>query len=161
MKRVPSDIYEAIDDGDIYRVTEYAKSPCVVNRSSDEFLTMATPPIMYAITQNKIAIAQILIYAGADLSHELPNGWNYVTLAAFLGHADMVRLLVFNGMDYDIVDRYSMTPIMHAAANGHHDTVKVLLDIGAEDLRYLGSGADDLAFESTMKRSCMSGVSNC
>lgn len=50
----------------------------------------------------------------------------------FLGHLEVVKLLVSQGSDKSCKDKRGYTPLHAAAASGHVDVVKYLLRNGAE-----------------------------
>jgi hypothetical protein len=52
--------------------------------------------------------------------------------AAFNGHADVVRVLIGKGADFNSKTRYGMTPIDAAVWRGHEEVVDLLLGAGAE-----------------------------
>jgi ankyrin repeat protein len=64
-----------------------------------------------------------------------------VQVAAKLGYTDVVRLLAHRGArcDKDCLERH---PVALAANNGHIDTVKLLLELGYYEPRYVISICD-------------------
>ena len=92
-------------------------------------------PLSLACQNGHEDIARLLLARGAKV---LPNPAGYYPqhLAAREGHAGVLRLLVdatrgFSGID--IPDKYSQsTPLLHAAAEGHAESVSVLLQAGSD-----------------------------
>ena len=83
-----------------------------------------------------VSTVRALIEAGLDVtSRSRPTASSTPTplsLAASLGLADVVRLLLDRGADADRChDSTNLTPLMLAAINGHFDAVKTLVDFGA------------------------------
>ena len=52
--------------------------------------------------------------------------------AARIGDFKLVSRFIANGINVNVKDPYSRTPIYFAASNGHEDVVKLLLDYGAD-----------------------------
>lgn len=62
--------------------------------------------------------------------------WDQVHFLTFaeLGGTRIVQLFLWAGMDPEVTDEMGRTPLMKAASNGHLDSVKVLLEAGANPL---------------------------
>jgi len=60
------------------------------------------------------------------------NGWMPLNLATYNGHLEVVKLLLDNGADLAVRDKYGATSLNCASANGHLEVVKLLLDKGAD-----------------------------
>ena len=80
----------------------------------------------------------MLIEAGLDVTSSSSRGIvgnaspTPLSLAASLGHAGVVKLLLDRGADADRChDATNLTPLMLAAMNGHIEAVRVLVDFGA------------------------------
>src|SRR4051812_38201243 len=52
------------------------------------------------------------------------NGWNALHYAAGRGHVAVVRYLLSVGADKDARSSSGLTPIMHAAMNGHEEVLQ-------------------------------------
>lgn len=90
-------------------------------------------PICSAASSGQTEIVRLLLSRGAD-----PNGaggYSPIKLAALNGSTEMVQLLIQSGADinkksYDYLS--CMDALSCAAAKGHSDTIRVLLNAGAE-----------------------------
>ncbi len=92
-------------------------------------------PLSLACQHGHEDIARLLLARGAQVRPN-PAGYAPQHLAAREGHAGVLRLLVdatrgFSGID--VPDKYSQsTPLAHAAAEGHAESVQVLLQAGSD-----------------------------
>ena len=76
--------------------------------------------------------ARQLINAKASLEGKCkPESATVLVLAAFAGHAEIVKALVEAGADKEAVDGNNCTAIGGAAMRGKADVIKVLIDAGA------------------------------
>ena len=64
--------------------------------------------------------------------HDPDSGATPLMLAAFLGHSDVVKYLLWRGADINAQDHAGFTALMYAAATGYKGTVKYLLKRGAD-----------------------------
>ena len=64
-------------------------------------------------------------------TRERNEGQTYLHFAAYLGHVDIVKVLIRNGADVNAVDRYMETALHFASKYGHVDVAKVLIQNGA------------------------------
>ena len=70
---------------------------------------------------------------GAQINRAAPNGMTPLMVAARLGHADAVCVLIDAGADKEIVDDKNGMPALHwAAFRGHLEVVMVLLHVNAD-----------------------------
>ena len=105
---------------------------------------------------SQFGIVRALIAAGSDVNHKSKWGFSPLMLATFHGDQYILRLLLENGanpndvyqtnkeenisfvilglQNKDLIDAISggLTPLMFAAVLGHEETVKVLLEYGAD-----------------------------
>jgi ankyrin repeat protein len=65
-------------------------------------------------------------------------------MAAQLGHADALKLLIEAGGDVNKVNERGMSPLMVASAKGHVECVKILLSAGANALHKADDGGTAL-----------------
>jgi ankyrin repeat protein len=73
-----------------------------------------------------IPIAIVLLAAGADPNLRCKKGRTALLLAARMGKADLVQLLLDNGANRKISDNKGITPLMYAMLYGHSSVVKCL-----------------------------------
>jgi len=96
----------------------------------------ATPndDLLKAVEDGDVEAAQNAMKNGADVDAEVIDGdmkdWTVLMVAAFYGHADVIKLLLDHGADVNAKTSKGSTALMAAAE--HVDVVKLLLDHGAE-----------------------------
>ncbi|KAG6813370.1 hypothetical protein H0H92_011636 [Tricholoma furcatifolium] len=66
------------------------------------------------------------------ISHATPGGQTLLHLAAFLGFSSLISFLVKRGIDIDARDRNGYTALHFAVLSKSQDSVRVLLDAGAD-----------------------------
>lgn len=89
--------------------------------------------VMKAVQKNDVARMQALIADGADVNELDPNGDAPLVMAAYLGHTDIVRLLLAAGADVTAVDPGMKATALHAAAYaGRTDAARLLIDAGID-----------------------------
>jgi ankyrin repeat protein len=87
-----------------------------------------------------------LIAAGADPKGRDGNGFTPLHAAAHAGHADIVSLLIDNGVDVnDQNNMANVTPLHMAAERGFVTIAKILLDNGATPDERAGRGHTPVA----------------
>ena len=80
-----------------------------------------------AARENRPGVLRQLIQEGNPIHIQDPNGWTPLHHAAFLGHAECVRILL-NEETCNIEDHYGWTALHHAAFLGHAECVRILLN---------------------------------
>ena len=94
-------------------------------------------PLHCGVCSADVPTVRALIEAGLEVTTRTRGAGGQSTptplsLAASLGNAGVVRLLLDRGADADRChDSTNLTPLMLAAINGHFNTVKTLVDFGA------------------------------
>ncbi|CAK1585162.1 unnamed protein product [Parnassius mnemosyne] len=81
---------------------------------------------MYAY-QGILSMVGLLIEFGADLEMTNSQGCSALSLACQRGHTDVAKRLIAAGSSLSHTDTAEQTPLVHAAKNGHRDTVIYLL----------------------------------
>lgn len=105
----------------------------VVNKLLDHGLevdavTFAGTPLCVAAAKNYTEIATTLIKHGADVNYQ-KGDITPLIVASSLGNTEMVTMLLASGADVNLQgDAEKLSPLMLAAANGHEDVVKLLLE---------------------------------
>lgn len=109
-------------------------------------------PLMLAALSNQLEIAQVLIERGADVNFK---GWTPLHYAATNGHVAMIHLLLDNSAYIDAEAPNGNTPLMMATQFGTPQSVKVLLEEGADPTlrNKAGVSALDIADHFEFKQS--------
>jgi hypothetical protein len=81
------------------------------------------------------AIVEVLLDAGANLSHVDNHGWNAVAMGSVKGMSRFCEVLMDQGVDGDLPDDEGRTPLMKAINHGFLNVVNVLLKRGANVTR--------------------------
>jgi ankyrin repeat protein len=121
-------------------------------------------PLMFTIANEYIECAEFLIEQGAALALCNKNGENALHYAASIGSVKAIELLVKHRAQIDVknnseivhnsVHRGGYTPLHFAVYQGHVDTTKKLVELGANirEKTTLGKTALDLAHDSGHKK---------
>ena len=81
----------------------------------------------YACSNGQLAVVEYLLDLGLDVNVRFQDGATGMHLAAYLGHADLVRFLLQRGADKTIRDqKFGADPVGWAAEFGHHDIVALI-----------------------------------
>lgn len=89
--------------------------------------------VMKAVQKDDVAGLQALIARGADVNELDPNGDAPLVMAAYLGHTEIVRLLLDAGADVTAVDPGMKATALHAAAYaGRTDAARLLIEHGID-----------------------------
>ncbi len=102
-------------------------------------------PLFLAIQNGHLEAAEILIAAGAPLSH---NGSPplMLALAAHFGHLDLVKSLLAAGAEVNATNEHGATALFCAASEGHAAVVAELLRAGADpSIKCKGETAQSIA----------------
>ena len=90
-------------------------------------------PISLACENGSAPVVQRLLKAGVDANTAGPLGETPLHLCARTGKPEAVRALLAGGARVDTIENWrGQTPLMWAAAEGHVDTMKVLVEAGAD-----------------------------
>lgn len=88
-------------------------------------------PFSYAVMQGKVDAAKTLIKHGAD-TKVIVNGFNFLDLAINSDNPEMIKLALGYGYDIDQYGVSQATPLVRALSNGYCESVKFLLESGAD-----------------------------
>ncbi|PLN81659.1 ankyrin repeat-containing domain protein [Aspergillus taichungensis] len=88
-------------------------------------------PIMAAADQGRVDALEMLLDAGADIEAHGANCNTPLSLAASKGHLPAVKTLLARGAAVNTIRR-GRTALIRAALIGHSETVRALLDAGAD-----------------------------
>jgi ankyrin repeat protein len=90
-------------------------------------------PIALACESGSAAIVERLLEAGVSANATGPNGETALHTCAHAGNTAAARVIVAAGAAVDPGDSWrGQTPLMWAAAEGHPETMKALIDAGAD-----------------------------
>ncbi|KAI9345467.1 ankyrin repeat-containing domain protein [Zopfochytrium polystomum] len=89
-------------------------------------------PIFYAVLLNRLDIAEVLFWNGANLDATTHQDRTLLHLVAEKGNAEAIKWLLQHAAENDARDDMNMTPLHHACNGGHADAARVLLAYGAE-----------------------------
>ncbi|MGL4563537.1 MAG: ankyrin repeat domain-containing protein [Brevinema sp.] len=73
-----------------------------------------------------------LLTTNFNIYYQNKDGDNFLSLAAYYGHEDLVRYLLSKGLSADFKETNGTTPLMNAAFKGHLNIVKLLASNGAD-----------------------------
>jgi formylglycine-generating enzyme len=103
----------------------------------------------YAAEQNQVAVANYLVEHGARIDAAQTTGRDRgltaLHRAAYFDAADVAELLLSHGAQINAHGPAGATPLLYAASNGSHKTVKVLLRHGADVSAATGAGQTALS----------------
>ena len=108
------------------------------------------PPLFIAASIGILEIVQTLLESGHDANERCPLGTALET-AATQGHDTVLRILLENGADPNLLGRDNYPPLQAAARFGTVESVKALIDSGADIHDERGS------FGSPLIAACVSG----
>jgi len=81
-----------------------------------------------AAKNGHLAVAKLLVEAGADKEAQDNSGRTPLYWAAWNGHWEIAKLLIEAGADKEAKDSCGWTPLYRAAASGHSAVAKVLVE---------------------------------
>ncbi len=126
---VDAPVAEAAMRGDRDAVRSLLKQGVDVNAAQGDGMTA----LHWAATKNDVEMAEMLLYAGANVKASSRLGaYTPLCLAAKNGNAAMIDALITGGAEVKATTANGTTPLMVAAASGSADAVKTLLDHGAD-----------------------------
>ena len=89
--------------------------------------------VMQAVRKNDVARLSALVAEGANVNELDPNGDAPLVMAAYLGHAGIVRVLLDAGADVTAVDPGMRATALHAAAYaGRTEAARLLIAHGID-----------------------------
>lgn len=88
-------------------------------------------PLLTAANHGQAGAVEALLRAGADPCKCTDTGWSPLSIAAYKGHDDVVKLLLDEGAPTEEADP-TLSALLQAATKGLPDTVELLLRYGAD-----------------------------
>ena len=92
-------------------------------------------PLIQAAQANRIAVAEMLVEAGAQVDAVNRQGETALSAAAFNGNAELAQMLIARKAAPDTVDATGKGVMIYAAARGATRVVEMLLDAGVDPNR--------------------------
>ena len=128
VKSLDQSLLGAAADGNALLVKRLLAKSADVN-AQDRLL--GDTPLIKAVSGNHLAVARILLSAGANPNYQNQADVSAFLLAALKGQTDMVSLLLDHGADFRSVDRYGSTALISACKRGHVETAQLLIAAGS------------------------------
>lgn len=133
----------------------------ILNRYSNVIINQSfidgKTPLYWAIKKGNMKLVELFIEYSADVNAICDVQWGYTPLiVALMQHShDMVELLLENDADVELLDRYSIPPILHAIlVNCSVDIIKLLLYWGAHTDYIDDTGRSLLHFAANELKTC-------
>jgi serine/threonine-protein phosphatase 6 regulatory ankyrin repeat subunit B len=89
-------------------------------------------PLMNAAENGTLAVVILLVEAAKDpveyINHMSSSGFHALIIASAHGHVPVIEYLLNAGADPNVLHENKVTPLMYAAASGHVDAMKTLVE---------------------------------
>ncbi|KAI5804158.1 glycerophosphocholine phosphodiesterase-like protein Gde1 [Peziza echinospora] len=96
--------------------------------------------LVMAIKSNATTIVKLLVDAGVNVNYQDDEGEGALHVAAKLGNAECIRILLAGGADVEMTEKaYGWTPVFSAAVEGQLATLEVLVEEGGADISRVDS----------------------
>lgn len=93
---------------------------------------LALSPLMRAATRDDVAMTELLVRWGADLTATTTNGLTVTHVAASADSPNVLEFLIAEGVDVERRSTNGMNAMNHAAGAGAIDALRVLADAGVD-----------------------------
>ena len=122
-------IHDAAKSGDLDQVQLLVVQGVDVNEKAIRDET----PLIIASLAGKGEIVNYLLQRGADINARSASGLTALHAAAYAGHTEIVSLLIAKGASVnDVSNRFETTPLHLASEENQVETVRALLQHGAD-----------------------------
>ena len=88
------------------------------------------PPLLVAARRGHVAVTELLLGSGADISASDMKGWTGLHEAAFRGHLEVIRILLRAGIDVSVRNFFGETALHRAAVRGATSVARELIGYG-------------------------------
>lgn len=123
------EIFKAVINNDDNVRKIVAANPALVNAKNAYGWT----PLHWAAFKGRLDMVKYLVNQGAKVNDESTPGMTPLFLAATNGHDDIVKFLIHHGGNPNVVmGEFKWTPLMRACHKGYVNTVKELIQAGAD-----------------------------
>ena len=122
------DLEMAIEEGDLYRVSELLSDGADVNQIYSD----SSAPLHQALLLRRESIARLLLQHDADVTLATADGWQPLHCAASQGMADMVSLCLERSSAIDARTLDGHTALHKCCRGGNLKTAQILVDSGAD-----------------------------
>ncbi len=124
-------LLQAVATNDLEAVQNILKDPAKLAwlESRDE---LGRTPLLLATDHNRIAIARVLIAAGANVNAKDSRQDSPYLLAGAQGRLEILKMTLAHGADLGSTNRYGGTALIPAAERGHVAVVRTLIDAGVK-----------------------------
>lgn len=89
-------------------------------------------PLMYAVENNRLDIAKLLLTKGAEVNDADTLGDTALLKAAENTNVDILKILLKNGADVNATNSNGDTPLLNATKKGHIVAVELILSYNAK-----------------------------
>lgn len=118
-------LFRAIENNNRSTVTKYLEQGINPNTLDRHGYT----PLMMAIRNESLPMAELILGAGADTKIRNQYNETAIMLASYHGQTEIVKQLYLHGA---AIDHAGWNPLLYAATNGHYETIRFLLSMGAD-----------------------------
>ncbi len=123
-------LFDAVASGNLEEVKNLLKSGSDINMRLRA--ASGQTPLLTALFENQIEIADFLINSGADISITREDGQSALMTAAYLSMVSMVEKLISAGANVNAVKDGGFTPLLITAEGGSAEIGQLLLEAGAD-----------------------------
>jgi uncharacterized protein len=148
--QAPTSIAQAAEAKDAAAVKKLLKDGADVNASQGDGMTA----LHWAALNGDAELASMLLYAGANVGAKTRlGGYTPLHLAAQIGNAAVIAPLVAAGAQVGALTATGATALMQAAHSGSADSVRILLENGADpNVKETANGQTALMFAAASDR---------
>lgn len=124
-----SPLIEPIRKNDAKKITDLIKSGCNVNEKDE----CGRTPLMAAAYKGNTEIIKLLVAAGSEIQCYDNSGDTPIMFALYdIQKEAAVKYFVSLKVDIEVMNSQERTPLILAALNNHHKSIKLLLEAGAK-----------------------------